>query len=164
MMRQVWNRLQLLFAQGVTTLIGADKVQVRVLDSETLDNIDRVEPYGVSYRPKKGSRAYLFFPAGDRSYGVALIIGDKRYQIDLQEGEMALHDDQGQKIHIKRDGILIDTPFNFEVRATNIKLHAAASYKFDVNGQGQRWDGQGVETWQDNDVLRPHHNHAPPEI
>lgn len=106
MIRQVWNRLQLLFAQGVCNLTGADKVQVRVLDSEPLNNIDRVEPYGFSYRPKKGSRAYLFFPAGDRSYGVALVIGDKRYQMDLQEGEVALHDDEGNHVHLKRGGIV----------------------------------------------------------
>lgn len=106
MIRQVWNRLQLIFAQGVCTLIGADKVQVKVLDGETLDNIDRVEPYGFSYRPKKGSRAHLFFPSGDRSYGVALVIGDKRYQMDLQEGEVALHDDEGNHVHLKRGGVI----------------------------------------------------------
>lgn len=112
MMRQIWGRLQLICAQGVTTLIGADKVQVRVLDGEPLDNIDRVEPYGLSYRAKKGSRAYLFFPSGDRSYGVALVIGDKRYQMDLQEGEVALHDDEGNYVHLKRGGII-------EVKASN---------------------------------------------
>lgn len=106
MIRQVWNRLQLLCAQGVTTLIGADKVQVRVLDGETLHNLDRVEPYGLSYRPQPGSRAYLFFPSGDRSYGVALVIGDKRYQMDLQPGEVALHDDEGNHVHLKRGGVI----------------------------------------------------------
>ncbi|MDD2722236.1 MAG: phage baseplate assembly protein [Gallionella sp.] len=106
MMRQVWNRLQLLCAQGVGTLIGADKVQVKVLDGETLNNIDRVEPYGFSYRPKPGCRAHLFFPAGDRSYGVALVVGDKRYQMDLKEGEVALHDDEGNHVHLKRGGVV----------------------------------------------------------
>jgi len=104
MMRQVWNRLQLLCAQGVGTLIGADKVQVTILDGETLNNVHRVEPYGFSYRPKPGCRAHLFFPAGDRSYGVALVIGDKRYQMDMAEGEVALHDDEGNHVYIKRGG------------------------------------------------------------
>lgn len=106
MIGQVWNRLQLLFAQGKGTLIGADKVQVQVLDSETLNNINRVEPYGFSYRPKPGCQTYLLFPAGDRSYGVAIVIGDKRYQMNLVEGEVALHDDEGNYVHIKRGGII----------------------------------------------------------
>lgn len=106
MMRQVWNRVQLLCAQGIGTLIGADKIQVTILDGETLNNVDRIEPYGFSYRPKPGCRAHLFFPAGDRSYGVALVIGDKRYQMDLIEGEVALHDDEGNHVYIKRGGIV----------------------------------------------------------
>ncbi len=106
MMRQMWGRLQLLFAHGVGLMVGADKVQVRVLDEETLDNINRVEPYGFSYRPKAGCQTYLFFPSGDRSYGVALVIGDKRYQMDLAAGEVAIHDDEGNHVHIKRGGII----------------------------------------------------------
>ncbi|MBI5919023.1 MAG: phage baseplate assembly protein [Nitrosomonadales bacterium] len=121
----MWNRVQLLCAQGVVTLLGADKVQVRVLDGETLGNIDRAEPYGFSYRPKGGSRAYLFFPAGDRSHGVALVIGDKRYQMDLQEGEVALHDDEGNHVLLKRGGVI-------EVKATTKVI--AATPLFETTG------------------------------
>lgn len=106
MMDQIWARLQLLFAQGRGLLIGADKVQARVLDDETLDNLARVEPYGFSYRPHPGCETYLLFPAGDRSYGVAIIIGDKRYQMDLAPGEVALHDDEGNHVHLRRGGVI----------------------------------------------------------
>lgn len=164
MIAQVWHRLRLMVAQGVGRIITHDRVQATVLDGETLANLRRVEPYGFSYRPKPGCETYLLFPAGDRSSGFAIVCGDKRYQLELQEGEVALHDDQGQKMHLKRDKILIETPLDFEVRARRGKLHFTESYQFDVNGQGQKWDGQGVEAWQDNDVAKPHHNHQPPEI
>ena len=108
-MQQIWNRLQLLFSQGVATLVGADKVQARVLDNEVLDNLARIEPYGFSYRPKPGAQVYLAFPAGDRSYGVALVVGDKRYQMELLEGEVAIHDDElNHSIKLGRDGIVIE--------------------------------------------------------
>lgn len=160
MIRQVWNRLQLMFAQGVCNLIGADKVQVRVLDGETLDNIDRAEPYGFSYRPKAGSRAYLFFPSGDRSYGVALVIGDKRYQMDLREGEVALHDDLGQRVHLRRDGIAVATPLKCRIEAADIELHASNSFSWDVGGFGERWTATGGgqyehKTWQTGAVVSP---------
>lgn len=106
MIGQIWSRVQLLVAQGVGVLIGADKVQVKVLDGEVLNNISRVQPYGYSYRPKAGCQTYLVFPAGDRSYGIALIIGDKRYQMDLKDGEVALHDDEGNHVHIQRGGVI----------------------------------------------------------
>lgn len=107
MIAQIWRRLQLAFAVGKGVVIGKDKIQVTILDGETLNNIDRVELYGFSYRPKPGCRPYMSFPAGDRSHGFALIIGDKRYQMDLQEGEVALHDDEeGSHVLLKRGGII----------------------------------------------------------
>lgn len=106
-MQQMWNRLQLLFAHGVSTLVGNDKVQAKVLDGEVLDNLARVEPYGFSYHPQPGSQSYLLFPSGDRSYGVAIMVGDKRYQMDLQSGEVSLHDDIGHSITLMRGGIAV---------------------------------------------------------
>jgi len=110
-MKQIWNRLQLMIGHGVATLVSADKLQVKVLDGEVLNNIRRVEHYGLSTRALPGCQAYIVFPSGDRSYGVALVVGDKRYQMDLEGGEVALHDDQGNYVAIKRDG-------NIEVKAT----------------------------------------------
>lgn len=103
---EAWRRLRLLFAQGRATLIGADTVQVEVLDGEVLEGMKRVEPYGLSYRPKTGAQAYLLFPAGDRARGVALVIGDKRYQMDLEEGEVALHDDEDNFVKLGRGGVV----------------------------------------------------------
>ncbi|MDR2188956.1 MAG: phage baseplate assembly protein [Azonexus sp.] len=108
MIGQIWGRLRLIFAHGVGLLISHDKIQARVLDDEVLGNLARVEPYGFSYRPKPGCQTYLLFPNGDRSYGVAIVVGDKRYQLALQEGEVGVHDDQGQKVHLTRSGIVID--------------------------------------------------------
>lgn len=109
MIDQVWHRVQLLVAQGLVRLTGGETVQARVRDEEVLENLDRVEPYGFSYRPLPGAEAYLLFPAGDRSHGFAIVIGDRRYQIQLAEGEVALHDDQGQHVHLRRDGTVAVT-------------------------------------------------------
>lgn len=164
MISQIWNRLQLVFAQGRGLRVSHDKIQVKILDGETLTNIDRVEPYGYSYRPKPGCQAYVVFPSGDRTRGFALVVGDRQYNLVLEEGEAALHDDLGQKVHLKRTGVLVETPLDIELRGKNIKIHATDSFQWDVNGQGQRWDGLGVEKWQDNDIAKPHHAHSPPEI
>jgi phage gp45-like len=105
MMGQIWRRLQLLAAQGKATLVGAQTVQVQVLEGEVL-KAQRVEPYGLSYRPKAGAQAYLVFPGGDRAMGLALVVGDKRYQMDLDEGEVALHDDEGNFVKLGRGGVV----------------------------------------------------------
>lgn len=102
---QIWHRVRLLVAQGVGTLIGADVVQATVLDGETLPKVRRVEPYGLSYRPKPGCEVYMVFPGGDRAHGIALVIGDRRYQMNLVEGEVALHDDEGNYVKLGRGGV-----------------------------------------------------------
>ena len=103
MMGQIWRRLQLLVGQGRAALVAHKTVQVEVLDGEVLTS-QRVEPYGLSYRPKPGAQAYLVFPAGDRAMGLALVVGDKRYQMELAEGEVALHDDEGNFVKLGRGG------------------------------------------------------------
>lgn len=102
----VWRRLQLLIGQGVGTLIGAKFVQADALTDEPLPKVHRVEPYGLSYRAKPGCEVYMVFPGGDRAEGIALVIGDKRYQMDLLEGEVALHDDEGNFVKLGRNGIV----------------------------------------------------------
>lgn len=140
-------------------------LKIKMRDGEVKDNIEHFEPYGFTSKAHSSAEAVPIFFEGDRSHGVVILVSDRTYRLTaLESGEVALHDDQGQKVHLKRDRILIETPFTFEVRADKIKLHADSEFKFDVNGQGEKWDGLGVETWRDDDVVKPHHNHVPPEI
>lgn len=158
-----------MIVRGVVTLVNSSTkmqtLQVTLLDGEVKGDLEHFEQYGCTSRAHPGAEAVTLFFGGNRSHGVAIVVGDRRYRLTgLEAGEVALYDDQGQKVHLKRDKILIETPFDFELRAKNIKFHASETYKFDANGQGQKWDGEGVETWQDNDMAKPHHNHEPPEI
>lgn len=105
MMEQVWRRLQLLVAQGVATLVGDRVVQAIALDEEVV-KAQRVEPYGLSYMPKPGAQVYMLFPSGDRAQGLALIVGDRRYQVALESGEVALHDDDGNMVKLGRGGVI----------------------------------------------------------
>lgn len=108
MISQIWHRLQLLFAQGRGVRVTHDKIQVKIMDGETPPNVDRVEMYGLSYRAHADCQAYVVFPSGDRSRGMAIIVADKQYNIELADGEVCLHDDIGQKVHLTRSGMVID--------------------------------------------------------
>ena len=106
MINQIWNRLQLLFAQGTSTRVSKTHIQATVLDDDIPAKIKRIEPYGFSNFPHAGSQAYLTFPSGDRSYGIAIIVGDEKYQMTLQQGEVAIHDDEENWVHLKRGGTI----------------------------------------------------------
>lgn len=114
---QAWQRLagriSNMFARGrVRSVNAAGKMQVLQLDllaGETKDRLEHFEPYGITSHPLDGAEAAAAFLDGDRSHGLVLVVADRRYRlVGLQAGEMAIHDDQGQKVHLTRTGIVIN--------------------------------------------------------
>lgn len=165
MMRSINNLALRATVRLVNATSKMQTLQVGLREGETKDGIEHVEPYGFTSHPNTGAEAITLFFNGDRSHGVAIVVGDRRYRLTgLEKGEVALHDDLGQKVHLKRDRILVETPFTFEVVADKIDLHANTEFRFDVNGQGEIWDGDGVTTYRDDDVAKPHFDHAPPRM
>jgi phage gp45-like len=60
---------------------------------------------------RMAAESFMSFLGGARSHGVALVTGDRRYRLyKLAEGEVALHDDQGHQVHIRRDGVYVSAP------------------------------------------------------
>lgn len=78
-------------------------------DDEQQTELEHAHPYGFTSVPKKPTgkqkaEAIVVYPNGDRSHGIAIVVGDRRFRLkDLGEGDVALHDDQGQKIHLGRN-------------------------------------------------------------
>lgn len=169
MLAPVWRSIHNIALRATVRLVNASSkmqtLQIGLREGETKDDIEHFEPYGFTSHAKPGAEAITLFFNGDRSHGVSICVADRRYRlIGLEAGEVALHDDQGQSVVLKRDRIKIKTPFTFEVDANKIDLHAATEFRFDVDGQGEIWDGEGVTTYRDDDQPRPTYDHAPPRI
>ncbi len=88
-------------------------VTFRGLTNELL-TAERFQTYGHTSVPKapddeagaKAAEVVVGFIGGDRSHQVVVAVDDRRYRMkNLQPGEQANHDDQGQNVHIARDGI-----------------------------------------------------------
>lgn len=83
-------------------------LQIRMLAGEMKDWVEHLEPYGFTSHPVDGAEGVAVFPGGDRSHGVVIVVADRRYRIQgLKKGEVALHDDQGQSVHLTRSGIVV---------------------------------------------------------
>jgi len=70
-----------------------------------VDDFEHVQPYGFRSRAFVGAQSIVA-----RLGAVGALIGwvfDGRYKVTLAEGEVAIFDDQGQKVHLKRNGIEI---------------------------------------------------------
>lgn len=169
MMSPIVRSVRNMLARGTVAMANSagkmQALQLRLLSGEAKDSIEHFEAYGFTSCPHPGAEAVTLFFAGDRSHGVAIMVADRRYRLQaLQTGEVALYDDQGQVIHIKRDRILCETPKTFEVRAKDIDLYATDSFKFDVKGHGQKWLPTKIDTWQIGEVPGTANAISPPEI
>lgn len=104
--------LQNLFSRGVVSAVNSalkmQTVQIQLLDGEGKDDVEHFEPYGYTSHPQVGAEQVTGFVEGDRSHGIVLIVADRRYRlVGLAPGEMAIYDDQGQRVHLTRNGIVI---------------------------------------------------------
>lgn len=86
-------------------------------DGLQADTTEVWQPYGFQARPKAGSVAVQAAMGGHAESLVTIMVHDRRYTIALAEGEVALVDDLGAKVHLTRNGIVID--------ASAVKLGAA---------------------------------------
>lgn len=84
-----------------------------------VDDREFFQHYGFTSRPQAGSEA-VYLVEGN----LVLAIGsdDRRYRIAVESGEVALYDDLGQKVHLTRDGIAIDSPLPVTVNGAAINL------------------------------------------
>jgi phage baseplate assembly protein V len=82
-------------------------LQVALLAGETKDTVEHFEPFGFTSKPLAGAEHVTLFLDGDRSHGVTVVVADRRYRLQgLEDGEAALHDAFGNKVHLKKDGTL----------------------------------------------------------
>lgn len=113
MMAPVARRVRLMVARAVVTSIAdAGKIQsaqVKLLDGEVRDGIEILHQYGVTSIPPGKPEGLYFSVGGDRDHGVLICVADRQFRLkDIAPGEAALYDDLGQKVHLTRDGIVID--------------------------------------------------------
>lgn len=115
-MRNLLTLLRGLLGRGVVESVDDTPmmrtVQAEFLPGDVREGLEHFEPYGFTSRVKEGAEAIGAFFNGDRSHGVVLVTADRRFRLHVEEGEVAVFDDQGQKVVLKRDGILVETPKN----------------------------------------------------
>lgn len=115
-MKRLLTLLRGLLARGVVESVDDSPmmrtVQAEFLPGDVREGLEHFEPYGFTSRVKEGAEAIGAFFNGDRSHGIVLVTADRRFRLHVEEGEVAVFDDKGQKVVLKRDGILVETPKN----------------------------------------------------
>lgn len=129
----IWRRVLQTVARAVIKNSldtgGVQKLQLLVLADELLDGVDRVQEYGFTSRPMTGAEAVMVCVGGNRDHPVVIAVDDRRYRIKaLEEGEVAIYDDQDQKIVLKRGNkIEVTTPGEVEVNAQTVDVNCTTA-------------------------------------
>ncbi|MDA8139535.1 MAG: phage baseplate assembly protein [Desulfobacteraceae bacterium] len=76
------------------------KLSTAGLIGETFANREYFQHYGFTSRPLQGAECILI---REGNHIVVIASDDRRYRISLQNGEVAIHDNQGQAIHLQAD-------------------------------------------------------------
>ncbi len=137
LLRRVKTQVSMVAARCVVNLVndsGTRQVlQVGILAGEVRDERERFQQCGFSSVPFPGAEAIFLCPQGDREQGIIIAVEDRRYRLTGQEGgECAIFDEQGQKVQIKRTGIVIATPLDVDITAVNINLTATTKIAIDA--------------------------------
>ena len=109
----IHRRVMLMVSRCVVDLVNdsleMQGLQIAVLSGEVRDNVERFQEYGLTSVPFQGAEGVMVSVGGNHDHGIVIAVDDRRYRLKgLADGEVALYDDQGQKVHLTRGGIVID--------------------------------------------------------
>lgn len=80
-------------------------LQLGLLEGETRDGLEHFQHYGFTSVPLAGAEGVALFVGGERDHGLVVAVDDRRYRlVGLEDGEVALYTDQGDKLVFKRGG------------------------------------------------------------
>lgn len=121
------GRVQMMIGRAVIAAIADDAkaqaLQLELLTDEVHDGVERFQGYGFTSHPHPGAEALVAFVGGTRSHGVVVQVEDRRYRLkNIAAGEVAIFDDLGQAVHLKRDGIAIASGLKVTVDAPEVAV------------------------------------------
>lgn len=135
------RRIRLLAGRAVLTLIDdATKmqgVQVRLLDGEACDRVDRLQQYGFTSVPHPGAEGIYLALGGSRDHGVVIVADDRRYRLkNLAGGEVAMYSDEGDSIVFKRGRTIEVTTQTLELASPTVNMTGSLNVAGNIIAQG----------------------------
>ncbi len=92
--------------------------------NETFTDREYLQHYGFTSLPLSGAEGIII---KEGNHIVMIASDDRRYRISLKEGEAALYDDLGQKVHLTRSGIEAASPLKITASAPLVEISGTES-------------------------------------
>lgn len=135
------RRVRLMISRAVLAAVndagGIQLVQVKLLDGEVRDGVERLQNYGFTSVPKAGAEGLMACVSGDRDHGIIVSMDDRRYRPkSLQPGECAMYTDEdkaagdhriifkrGKEIHLVAGASsIVMTPAGITITTPNLDI------------------------------------------
>ena len=139
-MRKVLNKIMNLVSRGYITFSNSaskcQTLQIKMSGGEQKSDVEHIEPYGFTSRPLDGAEAVALFLDGDKSHGVVLVAGDRRYRIkSLKQGEVAVYTDEGDyiifnrnnEINVKTKKFIVNADDAIELNTKSLTVNASGT-------------------------------------
>lgn len=118
----------------VNDAMKMQSLQVTIMAGQTPDDVERFQNYGHTSVPLPGAESIALAIGGSTGHTVVIAVDDRRFRLTgLQGGEVALYDDLGHKVHLTRDGIVLDGAGHL-VKMVNLEKLRVES---DIDATGQ---------------------------
>lgn len=165
-LKPVADRIKMMVARGVVKAVadsgGIQVIQAGLLADELRGGLERFQNYGFTGVPLSGADAAVVFLGGNRDHGIVLAVDDRRYRLKgLQSGEVAVYTDEGDKIVLKRGGI-IEVTASTKVRMVTPKLEVTGDIIDNCDTQPRTMAGMrqiyNIHTHAENDSGGPTDN------
>jgi phage baseplate assembly protein V len=151
------RRVRLIARRAVVTLVYDDpkmqELQLAIFSGEVRDHVERFEDYGFTSHPFPEAEALVLALGGSTNHCAVVKVADRRYRIRaIAPGEVALYDDQGQVIHLKRnktlhvygvDHLIADIAANAVLTCPEVTI--TATTKCQVNSPQVNLGGNRIE-------------------
>lgn len=113
MTARLMARVRGMISRAVVSLVNdatkLQALQVTLLADQVPDDAEHFQHYGLTSVPMPGAEGIALAIGASIGHTVVINVDDRRYRLKgLPAGEVALYDDLGHKVHLTRNGIVID--------------------------------------------------------
>ncbi|CCU70944.1 phage baseplate assembly protein V [Thalassolituus oleivorans] len=102
------RRIKMLVQRSVLTRVKYESkvrlLQVKVPGGQELADIEHLEPFGFTSHAPAGAECLVLAFGGNGSHSVGLQVGDRRYRMLIEEGDVAIYNQNADYLHLKNDG------------------------------------------------------------
>jgi len=141
-LQQLRTRVALLAARAAVRRVDDTEkmqtLQADLLAGNTKDGIEHFQHYGFTSKPRPpsgsmGPEGIGLALGGSRAHTAIICVDDRRYRLKaLEDGEVALYDDQGQVVKLGRSLLHVKGTTKVKVEAPDVDVVASGTIKLDA--------------------------------